>query len=207
MFNIETDVAGGDRTLADISETLEEEPVQTACEAKDESKGYNNASSDELTQTPTFHETCNAASSAAANADDDNTEVKDTDNTVRTRRSKSDQILSAKGSKDIRDSDEDDDNDKDDITDMMKAAEDYSDGDEDDDGGDQVGTVLLKISYVLLYCCMDLIMLLSMLRVIRTSNFCQVTSGIYYAPAPQVGVIKRWCASDVCLSVCCVHRA
>ena len=32
--------------------------------------------------------------------------------------------------------------------------------------------------------------------------------GIYYAPAPRVEGIKRWCASDVCLmSVCREHRA
>ena len=31
---------------------------------------------------------------------------------------------------------------------------------------------------------------------------------VYYAPAPRVGGIKRWCASDVCLTseVWCVHR-
>ena len=29
----------------------------------------------------------------------------------------------------------------------------------------------------------------------------------YYAPAPRAGGIKRWCASDICLSVCRVHRA
>ena len=32
-------------------------------------------------------------------------------------------------------------------------------------------------------------------------------SVLLYAPAPKVGGIKRWCASDVCLPVCRVHRA
>jgi len=34
-----------------------------------------------------------------------------------------------------------------------------------------------------------------------------LTYHCYYAPAPRVGGIKRWWASDVCLSVCRVHRA
>ena len=51
---------------------------------------------------------------------------------------------------------------------------------------------------LLLNCCYLLTTLCS--TMLAPQNMCNVVHMYYYAPAPRVGGIKRWCASDVCLS-------